>query len=91
MVPRGLVATLMWSDSVVFFLTRPSLSTGINFDVPVSINVPVSTNVPEFSFVSVTEDDARVENHPGSTVQYVCAFILNTLFRVSHLSYKIVQ
>jgi hypothetical protein len=34
-----------------FLLTRPSLSTGIDFDVP------VSTNVPEVSFVSVTEDE----------------------------------
>jgi hypothetical protein len=34
-----------------FFLTRTSLSTGIDFDVP------VSSNVPEFSFVSVTEDE----------------------------------
>jgi hypothetical protein len=47
---KGLVATLMWSGSVVF-LTRPSLSTGIDFDVP------VSTNVPEFSFDLVTEDE----------------------------------
>jgi hypothetical protein len=37
----------MWSGAVIFL----SLSTGIDFDVP------VSTNVPEFSFVSVTEDD----------------------------------
>jgi hypothetical protein len=35
----------------IFFLTRPSLSTGIHFDVP------ISTNVPEFSFVSVSEDE----------------------------------
>jgi hypothetical protein len=34
-----------------FLLTKSSLSTGIDFDVP------VSTNVPEFSFVSVTEDE----------------------------------
>jgi hypothetical protein len=45
MVPRGLTATLMWSDSVVFD------ETVIDFDVP------VSANVPEFSFVSVTEDE----------------------------------
>jgi hypothetical protein len=34
-----------------FFLTRPSLSTGIDFDVP------VSTNVPEFPLVLVTEEE----------------------------------
>jgi hypothetical protein len=43
---------LMWSGSVVFF-TKPSLSTRIDFDVPVS----VSANVPEFFFVSVTDDE----------------------------------
>jgi hypothetical protein len=34
-----------------FFLTRPSKSTGID------CNVPVSTKVPEFSFVSVSGDE----------------------------------
>jgi hypothetical protein len=43
--------TLMWSGSVICFLTRPSKSIGIDFDVP------VSTNVPEFSFVSVSEEE----------------------------------
>jgi hypothetical protein len=40
----------MWSGSVVFF-KRPSLSTGIDFDVP------VSTKLPEFSFVLVAADE----------------------------------
>jgi hypothetical protein len=35
-----------------FFLTGLSLSTGVDFDVP------ISTNVPEFFFVLVTDDEA---------------------------------
>jgi hypothetical protein len=33
-----------------FFFARPSLSNGIDFDVP------LTTSVPEFSFASITED-----------------------------------
>jgi hypothetical protein len=42
----------MWSDSVVFF-TRPSLSTGIDFDVPVSV-------------ISIKSNAARVDEIPLS-------------------------
>jgi hypothetical protein len=71
-----------------FFLTRPSLSTGINFDVP------VSTNVLEFSFVSVTENGvfnavmsiksnaAGVDKIPLSFIKSLLPVLLDTLTRV---------
>jgi hypothetical protein len=75
-----------------FFWPRPSLSTGIDFDVP------VSTNVPEFSFVSVTEDEvfnavmsiksnaAGVGEIPLSFIKSLLPVMLGThlyLFRIS--------
>jgi hypothetical protein len=71
-----------------FFLTRPSLSTGISFDVP------VSTNVPELSFVSVTEDEvfnavmsiklnaAGVDEIPLSFIKSPFPVLLGTLTHV---------
>jgi hypothetical protein len=69
---------LMWSGSVVFF-TRPSLSTGIDYDVP------DSTNVPEFSFVSVTKDEvcnAGVDEISLSFIKSLLPVLLGTMTHV---------
>jgi hypothetical protein len=62
-----------------FYLTRPSLSTGIDF------GVPDSTNVPEFSFISVTEDEvcnAGVGEIPLSFIKSLLPALLGALTRI---------
>jgi hypothetical protein len=66
------------------------LSTGIDFDVP------VSTNVPEFSFVSVTEDEVcnavlSIKSNPAGVDEIHLSFIksllpisMSTLINVSN-------
>jgi hypothetical protein len=78
----------MWSGLVIFLMTRPSLSSGINFDLS------VSTKVPEFSFVSVTEDEvcnavmfiklnaAGVDEIPLGFIKSLLPVLLGTLTHV---------
>jgi hypothetical protein len=65
------------------FFTRPSLSTGIDF------NLPVSSNIPEFSFASATEDEVCIavlsiksNENPLSFIKSFLPILLGTLTHV---------